>query len=354
MNARCLSACRAVTAVGLAAATTALLLAGGTVFSAGEGDPADRALPAARVANDGRSLFTKSFTPAEGLGPEFNAVSCAFCHDTPAVGGTGTRHDTLVSWVFAGAADMLGGPAQRLALVPSGATIRTSPRTAERRKPPALFGLGYLESIPLQTLRLRSDAGDADRDGISGRLPWRDACFGRFGWQSSVCDIHTFVTGALSGELGIDALPPSRREISPEDIDDLAEYVRSLPPPPAAESNAGSDVFDRVGCSTCHTPVSGVVTLRGKRSEVSAYTDLLVHQMGAGPRHEANGSRSEFRTAPLWGIASTGPPYWHDGSATTLEQAIRRHAGEAEEARRAFMALSRAEYDRLLAFVRSR
>ena len=48
---------------------------------------------------------------------------------------------------------------------------------------------------------------DADRDGISGRLPWREDCFGRFGWQSSVCDLSTFVTGALSRELGIEMLP---------------------------------------------------------------------------------------------------------------------------------------------------
>jgi CxxC motif-containing protein (DUF1111 family) len=53
-------------------------------------------------------------------------------------------------------------------------------------------------------------------------------------------------------------------------------------------------------------------------------------------------------------VASTGPPYLHDGSATTIEEAILRHGGEAARARRLFKALSRSEKQRLLGFVRSR
>lgn len=96
---------------------------------------------------------------------------------------------------------------QRFTLTWSGTTARVPSRTHEQRKAPALFGLGQLEAIPLDDLRSRSDPFDADRDGISGRLPWREDCFGRFGWQSSVCDLSTFVTGALSRELGIEMLP---------------------------------------------------------------------------------------------------------------------------------------------------
>src|SRR2546430_9754951 len=37
----------------------------------------------------GRVVFSTQFTPATGLGPLFNAVSCASCHEAPVVGGGG-------------------------------------------------------------------------------------------------------------------------------------------------------------------------------------------------------------------------------------------------------------------------
>ena len=36
----------------------------------------------------GRDLMHKKFTPEEGLGPYYNAVSCVACHSTPEVGGS--------------------------------------------------------------------------------------------------------------------------------------------------------------------------------------------------------------------------------------------------------------------------
>lgn len=302
----------------------------------------------------GRVFFTKPFVIHEGLGPAFNATSCASCHDTPRVGGSGTRPDTTVDWTFTGKVDALGAPAQRFVLNWIGEAVRTATGADERRKAPALFGLGWVEAIPLEDLRARADPFDGDRDGISGRLPWREDCVGRFGWQSSVCDLATFVTGALSRELGIETLPRSRREISERDLGDLVAYVRTLPPPQPPESQDGADLFNRARCSTCHTPITGVATMAGEQIEVKAYTDLLVHEMGGGPRHGERGSRTEFRTAPLWGISSTGPPYLHDGSAPTLEGAILRHGGEATRARRLYTQLGPAERRRLLRFVRSR
>jgi CxxC motif-containing protein (DUF1111 family) len=276
------------------------------------------------------------------------------CHDAPAVGGSGRRPDTFVNWTYGDGSDALGAPGQRFALTSGGTTLRIPSRTSDRRKPPALFALGLLEAIQVEDMRLHSDPFDADRDGISGRLPWRDDCFGRFGWQSTVCDIQSFVTGALSRELGIESMPRSRREISESDVLDLAAYVRGLPPPPSARSNDGAVLFARALCSKCHTPVTGIAETRGDRVEVNAYTDLLIHEMGTGPRHQENDSRTEFRTPALWGVTSTGPPYLHDGSVATLEQAILRHAGEATQSRGLFSALSRTEKQQLLRFVSSR
>ena len=52
------------------------------------GDPLPGLTDDQRLAFErGRALFTKRFTPSEGLGPLYNASSCASCHSTPTIGG---------------------------------------------------------------------------------------------------------------------------------------------------------------------------------------------------------------------------------------------------------------------------
>ena len=46
--------------------------------------------------------------------------------------------------------------------------------------------------------------------------------------------------------------------------------------------------------------------------------------------------RDVFRTAPLWGVASTAP-YGHRGDITTLDGIVRAHGGEARDARDAYI-----------------
>jgi CxxC motif-containing protein (DUF1111 family) len=301
----------------------------------------------------GRQIFRREFTVSTGLGPQFNAVSCAFCHRNPMLGGGGRAGDTLVPWEYTAASGELGEPRQRFVLDARGTTRRSALTTELRRRTPSLFGVGQLEAIPIEQLRLRADPSDVDNDDISGRLPWRDECFGRFGWQSTVCDIRTFVVGALNNELGIASFPRSRREISTREVADLAGYVRDLPPPPPPTSEDGAEEFDRAQCASCHAPVTGIATIAGKGYEVKAYTDLLLHEMGRGLRTGERDSRTEFRTAALWGLGGTAP-YLHDGSASTVEQAILRHGGEASEARRRFRALGAEDRQRLLRFVSTR
>ena len=61
---------------------------------------------------------------------------------------------------------------------------------------------------------------------------------------------------------------------------------------------------------------------------------------------------SEWRTPPLWGVASSAP-YLHDGRAATLLEAINLHGGEAATSLKRFQALEADERRLLLAFVRS-
>ena len=60
----------------------------------------------------------------------------------------------------------------------------------------------------------------------------------------------------------------------------------------------------------------------------------------------------KMRTAPLWGLRSR-PQLMHDGLSLTLEDAIRRHRGQADGVRLKFEALTDAEKKQLLGFLKS-
>ncbi|HXG64278.1 MAG TPA: di-heme oxidoredictase family protein, partial [Blastocatellia bacterium] len=85
------------------------------------------------------------------------------------------------------------------------------------------------------------------------------------------------------------------------------------------------------------------------------YSDLKRHDMGtrmADRSDEEGVPKSVFITRPLWGVGSY-TAYLHDGSAATLEEAILRHGGEAETARRKFARLSARRQRALIRFLKS-
>jgi CxxC motif-containing protein (DUF1111 family) len=91
------------------------------------------------------------------------------------------------------------------------------------------------------------------------------------------------------------------------------------------------------------------------------YTDLLLHDMGAGladNRPDGQASGTEWRTAPLWGIGlvetvNGHTMFLHDGRARSIEEAILWHGGEAEEARQCFLGLTMEEREALIRFLES-
>jgi len=88
---------------------------------------------------------------------------------------------------------------------------------------------------------------------------------------------------------------------------------------------------------------------------VRLYGDLKRHRMGnelAESIDEVGSGASTFMTAELWGVGSTAP-YLHDGRATTLNEAILAHGGEAKSARDAFVAQPQATQDNVIAFLDS-
>lgn len=179
---------------------------------------------------NGKSDFTDVETPATGLGPVFNDVSCGSCHSVPAVGGGSTRLETRYGTITNGVFDplaRLGGSlihSQGIGkygtcdyvgeLVPHEATIVTG-----RRSTP-LFGLGLVDAVPDETFRLIAweQRFDPDITGIVSVVTdlstGRDAV-GKFGWKAQNPTLHQFAGDAYLNEMGI-TTPQFLKEICPQ------------------------------------------------------------------------------------------------------------------------------------------
>ncbi|MGB0747885.1 MAG: di-heme oxidoredictase family protein [Magnetospiraceae bacterium] len=110
-------------------------------------------------------------------------------------------------------------------------------------------------------------------------------------------------------------------------------------------------MFQQTGCAACHRPE--LVTANGKT--FTPFTDLLLHDMGPGLADgigEGVATGREWRTAPLWGLGAA-TRFLHDGRARTLTEAIELHDGEGAGARHRFRALTPADQDRLLEFLKA-
>lgn len=193
-----------------------------------------------------------------------------------------------------------------------------------------------------------------------------------------------------------------RQEIHTSLVDFLEFYLLNYFKPATYEQTPtvhhGRGLFERIGCATCHIPdlpirrdrrVADVETLhdpiRGIFNNLFAtaiplhevaddgsgfpplkppslkpflvrniFTDFKRHDLGPN-FHERNYDgtiRTEFLTTPLWGVGSTAP-YGHDGRTINLTEVIRRHGGEAQEARDAFEALSAPDQAALFEFLNS-
>jgi len=297
------------------------------------------ALPVAASAVPGRDLFLRTWTAmdprshgADGLGPTFNARSCAACHDQGGVGG--------------------GGPRARNARERTG---------SGSRNPPALFGAGLIDAVP-DAVILAAAAERPDDGAISGRAAVVPGGVGRFGWRGEVARLDAFVAQACQGELGL-SVPDGDR--GPYDLDhaelaDLTAFVAGLPRPPLPDADpVGAGVFARAGCDGCHLPRLGALE--------GAYTDLLLHDLGAalGSRGQSyyasrellvdargflQATPTEWRTPPLWGLADSAP-YLHDGRAATIDEAIKAHGGEAHNAASSYTRMVVADREALLGFL---
>jgi CxxC motif-containing protein (DUF1111 family) len=222
---------------------------------------------------------------------------------------------------------------------------------------------------------------------------------GRFGWKAQLASLVSFAGGAYLNEQGItNRIVPHEvmgdgvlcdTVTDPEDQDDdvtiFARFMRTTKPQSrdaaqaaTADAQAGSAIFDQIGCNFCHvrnitTAPAGTV-LKGVDDSFTPGTDLVVsaaignkiiHPFSDFALHDvhpdnigdtqANGlpiSYLKTRTAPLWGLRFRSQML-HDGSAETFNEAINQHEGEAGFAQANFQTLSNAQKTQLFAFLKS-
>ena len=349
----------------------------------------------------GRGVFATVFTPETGLGPLFNSVGCANCHEEPVVGGNGGNdeeeggedveiHATAFHGAGARCDDLaaVGGQVIQKQITPAygdflqmtAEPIPAAATDSGHRSTPDLFGFGLLDAVPDAVILARADPFDRNGDGISGR-PNRtaDGRLGRFGRKAQAATLREFNGEAFVMEMGItnpgnqteqivagfpfppgvDPLPEP--EITAEQFDAADAFVRFLAPPARAPLGIvgaqGALVFRKVGCASCHVPtlVTGASPVRALRYKVvPAFTDLLLHDMGPDLADICLGQAdpTEFRTEPLMGLRFAAA-FLHDGRATTIRQAIELHDGEARGARNRFLRLTQFERFALLRFLKT-
>jgi CxxC motif-containing protein (DUF1111 family) len=145
----------------------------------------------------------------------------------------------------------------------------------------------------------------------------------------------------------------------------VTDYVLGLPPPrPGGGADPqvapGEAVFARLGCAACHRPELPVASATGGPSTIRPYTDLLLHDLGAGLADglaEWQAEGGEWRTPPLWGLGQAAAAgrggLLHDGRARTLMEAILWHGGEAQASRDGTIALGSSQRANLLRFLES-
>lgn len=355
------------------------------------------------------------------LGPKFISRNCVECHVNngralPAAVGT-----PLTKWVFKVGSDASGtahptlghvlqpqstsGPNEGNVTIASYTTTSgqygdgtpyslqkpnysfsaTTPTFFSARIAPQLVGLGLLEAVSESTIAALADPGDANADGISGRMQavldpeTNQQRLGRFGAKAGRVRLSHQVAGALNTDMGVttDIFPKldgetTNRpvEISASALDWMTRYVALLGVGARrdltnAQALQGEQLFTTAQCVKCHTPTLATSPYHPmtelRNQTIHPFTDLLLHDMGPGladNMSEGNATGAEWRTAPLWNIGLTagvsgGEAYLHDGRARSLEEAILWHGGEAEASREAFRTMTAAERAALIKFLKS-
>lgn len=372
------------------------------------GEPLEGLTPSQLALHiEGDEQFAKKFSQAEGLGPIFVQASCENCHAGDGKGNPFNnltrfgKYDTSGAW---NPMLLQGGPQLQHRSISGYSPEQVPAGTASSQFiAPSAGGLGFLEAVNDAALLALADSNDANADGISGIVHWVNPppyfipkashvsnsgkYIGRFGRKAGSIDLLQQTAGAYRNDMGItspqEMTDPINYAVSSQNGDNVADpeisgatvnavafYLRTLKAPPRRNADdpdviAGSTIFVQTGCAKCHTPSmttgpSEIEPLNYKT--FSPYTDLLLHDMGAGldDGYAENSAKTfEWRTPPLWGLGiqetmQGGQMFLlHDGRAKTFEEAILLHGGEGANSKNNFNSLSSSDKDKLIKFLKS-
>ena len=359
---------------------------------------------AMRSFNDNRFIFEEVETPADGLGPTYNAQSCSECHQNVVTGGASQIAEHRSGRVDAsgGFFESLGGSliqsratnpdiVEHVAFEDDVRTFRISTNT---------LGAGFVESVSNATMDTIRSAQPEEIRGTALMVPVLEgpshtARYGRFGWKCQHASLESFAADAYLNEIGITSPlfpdentsagrpvgfgtgfdPVKDPEDDGDDVKAFANFMRSTKAPARGPITrdviAGGALFQQVGCAGCHVPTlrtapPGTVINGGAFTVPAAlgnklfhpFSDFLLHDVGTGdgipvlPGPEYAHTTDLIRTAPLWALR-TRNRLMHDGQSFTKQEAIARHAGQASKVVQNYNALSSDKKRQILTFLDS-
>jgi CxxC motif-containing protein (DUF1111 family) len=298
------------------------------------------------MAQAGEELFKHNWKPkdvltgGDGLGPVFNATSCAACHFQNGMGGSGGLEQNVTTFTVRPTAAgekaregvvhamALPGFEETLAQIVPGKGLPASSKIPlsdlvrisssghcsvamrfpegvhiSQRNTPALFGAKLIDDIAekdivanakRQRLAWGGAGPDAEDVPVGRALILADGKVGRFGWKAQAASLAAFVQGACANELGLgnpgQAQPtplgrqdykPSNLDLTQEQCDQLTSYCASLSRPVEREPV---------------DPLAGTQAKSGRQlfraigcadchtadlgAVAGLYSDLLLHRMG--------------------------------------------------------------------------
>jgi CxxC motif-containing protein (DUF1111 family) len=358
--------------------------------------------------------FERVHDPTNGLGPLFNATSCAECHQNNVTGSA-----SQITELRTGHKDANGNFVNPTVLINEGATsisgrsivndraicdqaqehVPDTETIQTRRAVLNTLGDGFVEAVADQTLIAISANQMAQSGGrIHGEfieIPILESPgangIGRFGWKDQQPTVLSFAADAYLNEMGVtnrlrpkDVTSVCKVTTDPEDtpdvngladIDHFAQFIRGTQAPPrdtvlaaTPDARAGSQIFNSIGCNLCHvdtilTAPVGTVINGGAYTVSEAvgnkyihpYGDFLLHNVGTGDGILQAGPADtvdKIRTAPLWGLHIKSR-FMHDLASLTLDDAIGRHKAEAGHVTERFRNLSANQQQQLLTFLKS-